>query len=132
MLNKNCKLFLTSSLDESEFLIRKLNKLYSDIQNNDFTKEIGELLGELFEYTEYHFEIEEEIFGRYNYLEKESHMKEHENFKNYIKSHLSEKGNYDLIMATNIIIYLKTWIVHHIKEIDVPYMLLLIKNSYVN
>lgn len=103
---------------QNKMLINKANKLYESIYKNNFRGKLNELLGELFEYTEYHFDIEEELFSKYNYPEKINHLKEHENFRNYIRSYINEKDRDDLMVATNILVYLNTWITHHIKEVD--------------
>lgn len=103
---------------QNKTLINKANKLYENIYRNDFKEKLNELLGELFEYTEYHFDMEEELLNKYEYPEKSNHIEEHENFRNYIRSYLNETNRDDLMVATNILVYLNTWITHHIKEID--------------
>lgn len=107
---------------QNKMLVNKTNKLHSSIQNNNFSENLNELLGELFEFTDYHFDIEEEFLNKYDYLEKEAHLQEHDNFREYIKSYINDKDRNDLLAATNILVYLNTWINHHIKEVDMEYM----------
>ena len=73
---------------QHKILINKVNKLQSCIQNENSFDNLSILLDELLEYTIYHFEMEEELFNDSKYSEKDSHLKEHAAFSNYIKGFL--------------------------------------------
>lgn len=103
-------------------LVNKANKLHSCIHDNNSCSSLSVLLGELLEYTFYHFETEEEFFDKYNYLNKEAHLKEHNNFRNYIKSFLEVNDRDNILEAINLLSYLNEWITHHIKEVDMKYV----------
>lgn len=103
-------------------LVNKANKLSHCIQDNNSCSDLSILLDELLEYTFYHFETEEEYFDKYNYLDKENHLKEHNDFRDYIKSFLFIKDKANILEALTLLSYLRDWITHHIKEVDMKYV----------
>lgn len=103
-------------------LVNKVNKLHSCIHDNNSCSSLSILLDELLEYTFYHFETEEEFFDKYNYLDKEAHLKEHNDFRAYINSFLNVKDKDNIFEATSLLSYLSQWIIHHIKEVDMKYV----------
>ena len=107
---------------QHKILINKVNKLQSCIQNENSFDNLSILLDELLEYTIYHFEMEEELFNDSNYLEKDSHLKEHDTFSSYIKGFLDIKNRDNILEAKNLLKYLNNWIVYHIKEVDMKYV----------
>lgn len=107
---------------QHKILINKVNKLQSCIQNENSFDNLSILLDELLEYTIYHFEMEEELFNNSKYSEKDSHLKEHAAFSNYIKGFLDIKNRDNILEAKNLLKYLNNWIVYHIKEVDMKYV----------
>ena len=107
---------------QHKILINKVNKLQSCIQNENSFDNLSILLDELLEYTIYHFEMEEELFSNSQYSEKDSHLKEHAAFSNYIKGFLDVKNRDNILEAKNLLKYLNNWIVYHIKEVDMKYV----------
>lgn len=107
---------------QHKILINKVNKLDSCIQNEDSFNSLSILLDELLEYTIYHFEMEEELFNKYDYADKESHLKEHDTFTSYIKGFLNIKNRNNILEAEKLLKYLNNWIVYHIKEVDMKYV----------
>ena len=106
---------------QHKVLISKLNKLNSSIEAlND--SELNILLDELLEYTFYHCEVEEEYFEKYNYIEKEAHLKEHNSFRKYFKNFLTLEIKNDLNTQRELLNFLKKWVEHHIKDIDMKYV----------
>ena len=107
---------------QHKILINKVNKLQSCIQNENSFDNLSILLDELLEYTIYHFEMEEELFNNSKYSEKDSHLKKHAAFSNYIKGFLDVKNRDNILEAKNLLKYLNNWIVYHIKEVDMKYV----------
>ena len=107
---------------QHKILINKANKLNNCIQEFNFSNNLKILLDELLEYAFYHFEIEEELFDKYEYADKINHLKEHNEFKNYIKNFLNIENINNMDEGRSLLIYLKYWINHHIKEIDMKYV----------
>lgn len=107
---------------QHKILINKVNKLQSFIQNENSFDNLSILLDELLEYTIYHFEMEEELFSNSQYSEKDSHLKEHAAFSNYIKGFLDVKNRDNILEAKNLLKYLNNWIIYHIKEVDMKYV----------
>ena len=107
---------------QHKILINKANKLNNCIQEFNFSNNLKILLDELLEYAFYHFEIEEELFDKYEYADKINHLKEHNDFKNYLKNFLNIENINNMDEGRSLLIYLKYWINHHIKEIDMKYV----------
>ncbi len=107
---------------QHKILINKANKLNSCIQEFNFSNNLKILLDELLEYTFYHFDTEEELFSKYEYSDKINHLKEHNDFKNYIKNFLNIENINNMDEGRSLLIYLKYWINHHIREIDMKYV----------
>lgn len=111
---------------QHKVLVKKVNQLYEFIESNSIEK-IYPLIDEVLEFAYYHFETEENYFAIFNYKEKLEHMKEHDEFRVFIHGIKKEDiGNMDF--NRKLLEYLSTWILHHIKEIDMKYVEFLKKN----
>lgn len=106
---------------QHKVLISKLNKLNSSIAALHGS-ELNILLDELLEYTFYHFETEENYFEKFDYEEKEGHLKEHDDFRKYLKKFLKVEIKDDPNMQDELLNFLKKWVEHHIKDIDMKYV----------
>ncbi len=102
-------------------LVEIINVLFESFSNGKAERIVSDVIHELVEYTEYHFKIEEDLFTEHNYPDKEDHILKHKQFVDQViewKTKLSEGDNnvhYELIN------YLKTWLLEHIKGDDVSY-----------
>lgn len=106
---------------QHKVLINKLNKLNSSIKAlNDSGLNI--LLDELLEYTFYHFETEENYFEEFDYEGKEAHLKEHDEFRKYLRTFLKTEVRNDSNTQNELLNFLKKWVEHHIKDIDMMYV----------
>ncbi len=107
---------------QHKILVNKVNYLHECLYQKNSCDNLPILLDELLEYTFYHFETEENLFERYEYSDRESHVLEHNNFRDYINSFLKIEDKNNLLEALNLLSYLKEWIEHHIKEVDMKYV----------
>lgn len=105
---------------QHKVLIKKINQLNQSIQDNFFENN-NILLDEILEYTFYHFDTEETYFDIYDYPEKESHINEHRNFRDYIKN-ISKEEIYNLEFNKKLFNFLHEWIMHHTFEFDIKYV----------
>jgi hemerythrin len=99
------------------------NLLASHKEEDDHFDEIYKVIGELKEYTIYHFETEENYFLKYHYPDYESHKKEHDAFIDYLNS-----VDYDAL-DENQGVFLKkllekifNWVFNHIVTTDYMYV----------
>lgn len=105
---------------QHKVLVKKINQLYNYIQENS-TENIFPLLDELLEFTFYHFETEENYFSVYNYEDRIEHIKEHDKFRALIKS-VKKEDVYDTAFQQKLFDFLNTWIIGHIKVVDMKYV----------
>ena len=109
-------------------LIGIVNELHKSYLNNKAQDTINDVFKELLDYTDYHFNTEEELMKKYNYFDLYNHQKSHEKFKEKIKNY--QKRYYQSIldgednesMFSNIIVFLVNWISVHIREVDKQYV----------
>ncbi|WP_105614075.1 bacteriohemerythrin [Vallitalea okinawensis] len=101
------------------------NKLLSLLELDDSIDrydDIVEILNELREYTRYHFEREEELFGELDYPNKDVHIMEHEFFMKkvdkFFDKDIDENQKENLKELTNFVM---GWVLHHILNTDNEY-----------
>lgn len=104
---------------------RKLLKMISDfydkmIENNK--EAISNLLDSLVLYTIYHFKTEENYFEKFGYEESESHIREHDSFREKVSKvkRLNDDGK--AVLSLDLTSFLKTWIIKHIKGSDMQFV----------
>lgn len=107
---------------QHKVLINKLNKLNSCMTDKNMCENLNVLLDELLEYTFYHFETEENYFSEFSYGKEKEHIKEHESFRKYLKEFLSKKNETEASLSQDLLEFLKKWIDHHIREVDMEYV----------
>jgi len=88
-------------------------RLFDLINNVDGNRGDGAAVKELLDYVVFHFKHEEDAFDRYNFADKESHKQLHDDF--VAKASAVAEIN-DEVMA-----FVKSWLVHHIKKSDMTY-----------
>jgi len=107
---------------QHKVLVGKLNKLNACLEGDKVCDNLNVLLDELLEYTYYHFDTEEEFFVEFSYENQEEHVKQHDGFRRYLKEFLSKKGTDEKVLSEDLLNFLKKWIEHHIKDVDMAYV----------
>ncbi len=102
-------------------LIELINKMFEKFLSKQADEIVKEVLDELIEYTQYHFDLEEKYFYLYKYPKAEEHTKIHQSF---IAKVLEVKK--DLIenkddVKYEIYNFLKEWLSDHILGADMEY-----------
>ena len=108
--------------EEHKKLIGILNKAILAKEHDVNTEEIKEVLREMNNYTITHFTTEEAYMKAFNYPEYQDHKEEHRVFSTEIIAYTYKviKGDYQII--SEIIEYLKQWLVNHIQVTDKKYI----------
>ncbi len=84
--------------------------------------EIKKLLNELFDYTVYHFSIEEKMMEEHNFIGLPAHRFEHKIFIKKLEDIDPEELDTNQNEATmNLLNFVASWITNHILEIDQKY-----------
>lgn len=115
--------------DQHKKIVELINKLYDSMAEGRGKDVLKSILNDLVEYTKYHFQTEEKYFEDYKYQNKNEHKKEHEDLKNKVTE---LKGKVDIgkaVLSTEIMQFLKQWLVNHIVESDKKYSTFLISQG---
>lgn len=92
-----------------------VNELHAAIKNRAENQVVGRILDELISYTEYHFEVEEQLQKLARYPGREAHHEKHEALKAKVYE-LREKFRADPASLNNVKVFdfLSDWLVRHI------------------
>jgi len=134
LINWNESLLTGIPLIDSQHkgLVDKINSIYTCMENGSTCEHLQLMLESLLEYTYYHFETEERFFTMYSYPDRENHLSEHKNFKETINNYLLDKTTDRKELGKNLLIFLNSWLIHHIIHIDMEYSEFLIEKMTTN
>jgi hemerythrin len=110
-------------------LIDILNVLYDSFLKKEHQAQIGEILGKLKDYTQYHFRTEEEYLKRVQYPQLSQHMSEHMIFEDKIRGFQHEYSKNPSALTYKLMLFLKDWLRHHILDSDRRYVPFLRKQA---
>lgn len=116
---------------QHEKLVGLINKLYNAFLEGKANSVVGEIIGEMIEYTEYHFGVEEKIFEKIDYDKKQEHIKFHRFFIDKTKSFQSEFNTGNAMLSYEVMEFLKKWLLEHIQTEDRKYINYLLKNNLI-
>ena len=109
-------------------LINIINEIQPLLNNKEISDEklyveISDVLSKLLDYTEYHFESEEELFEKYDYKHTAEHKELHHRFFMKITELLAnlvlDEDLRGIVSKTDA--YLKEWLLSHIQGADQKY-----------
>ena len=119
-----------SSIDEQhKKLVAVINDLYNAMKAGKTKEQMGKILGDLIDYTKYHFSYEEKLMEKAGYKDIEEHKKQHVAFVNKISETLDSYKAGKLIMSIDICNFLQDWLIHHIQGTDQKYSQLLVDSG---
>ena len=104
--------------EEHKELIRIMNAAIVAKQHNSNIEDISKLLKELTVYALNHFSTEESYMVEFNYPEFQYHKEEHHDFSSKTITYCSRVIEGDYHIASEILEYLKQWLVNHIQITD--------------
>ncbi|MGP8175859.1 MAG: bacteriohemerythrin [Terracidiphilus sp.] len=108
--------------DDHKKLIGIINQLHYGIKAGHDREILGAVLGQLMEYTRFHFAREEEFFLKTNYLGAATHKKEHENFVSRISNLQTRfKSAPAVMLDLELMRFLRDWLLTHIRGSDKKY-----------
>ncbi len=102
-------------------LLALISNLYEKMEVGAGNEVLATTLGELINYTEYHFGAEEKNFHKYDYPEKEAHIKQHNALVKKAKDLHSGIINNEGVLSIEVLDFLQDWVVNHINKIDKKY-----------
>lgn len=100
-------------------IVEYINQLEHAKQNN-IRSEVGDVVGQLVDYTLSHFAFEEELMEESGYMFVNAHKRVHNLFVRKIGSYV-ERFKLEEDITDELLVTLKTWLINHIKNDDQDY-----------
>jgi hemerythrin-like metal-binding protein len=98
-----------------------INELFESIKDSRGDMIIKEVLDDLIQYSNYHFNLEVKLFNVFNYVRSSEHMKEHNHFIEKINTlMIGAKLNKECVPFETLD-YLRDWFANHMLKVDIDY-----------
>ncbi len=105
--------------EQHKILIDLINQLYEEIMvKHSDIEVIDEVLHELVEYTNVHFNAEEKIFHAFGYKDVKIHSQYHSELKKKLKEIQAKSKENKMVDNNELLMFLKNWLQHHIAVED--------------
>ncbi len=108
--------------DHHKKLFDIFNRLYDNCSRADSVDCIVPVLKELTLYSDYHFSAEERYMAAIGYGDVENHRKMHRFFSEKVLEIQNADTTYDSEPTKELIVFLGTWLLHHVLEEDRKYV----------
>jgi hemerythrin len=99
--------------NQHQKLVEIINKVAKSIKLGN-SKESIQLIHELVSFIKTHFKFEEELMAKYNYNDYEHHRYEHEKLNDEIKVFYDDLQNGFQVLNSEIMYFLRNWLMDHI------------------
>ena len=106
--------------DQHKKLLDMLSNFLESVELDSDKAKIT-LINSLIDYTKYHFSNEEKCFDKFNYSDKENHIKEHQVFIGKVTDIQNRLESGNMVLTMEIAKFLREWLVNHIKVSDKQY-----------
>ena len=107
--------------DQHIKLVDMINDLYDAMKAGNGSEAVGKILGELVNYTVTHFADEEQLLSQHAYPDLAAHKLEHENLVQQVLDLQQKFEAGHTILTLNVMMFLKDWLMTHIKGDDKKY-----------
>ncbi len=104
--------------DQHMHLVKILNKVHSNVLNDEDDELMKEYLKELVDYTIYHFSEEEKYFNKLSRKARKTHIEIHKEFISKITTFQEQFENNEVRMSVKLMLFLRDWLVNHIEVMD--------------
>jgi hemerythrin-like metal-binding protein len=101
--------------------LQTLNNFHAALQKGAAQMFVSDTLQALFDYTQYHFSEEENLFRQYSYPQAKSHMAEHKEFIEKLNLLQEDFKKSNLLLSLKTMEALKDWLINHILGTDKEY-----------
>ncbi len=102
-------------------LVDLLNKLYAAMTEGKGSEILGNIFGDLVNYTKTHFATEEQYFAKYKYPDSAKHISEHKILTDKAKALQADFKSGKVAMSREVMQFLKDWLNNHIAFEDKKY-----------
>lgn len=116
--------------EQHKMLVALVNQLYDEtILHQADLQKLDNILNQLVEYTIIHFAVEESLFRIFDYPAAETHTNHHNALKVQVSELQKKVRNGEVTVNTELLLFLKNWLQHHIIEEDKLYSPFLIEQG---
>lgn len=102
-------------------LIQMINELDDAIAMRKTNQVLGKIIDTLIHYSVFHFKTEEQLFEQYAYSDSTAHRNEHASFEVKVREFKKDFMAGKLMLCTELVAYLKEWLINHILDSDQKY-----------
>ncbi len=109
--------------DQHMVLFNLIDQLQDAMSRGESRSILQDIFRGLIDYTEKHFQFEEDIFKKINYPETEAHLEKHRQFianMEDLRSQFQENTNF--MIGVDVMKFLTDWLVTHIQGTDRQYI----------
>lgn len=107
---------------QHKILVGLINRLYDETIIHRANNEVlDDILNQLVEYTIIHFAVEESLFRIFDYPAAEIHTHHHDELKAQVLDLQKKVKRGEVTVNTELLLFLKKWLQHHILEEDKLY-----------
>lgn len=106
-------------------LISLINRLYGSFIEGKANDELEHIIAELINYSVFHFSTEEQFFERIDYIHKDEHKAQHNDFINKTRLFKEKFINKEEDLSYDIMNFMRDWLRNHILGSDrkyIPYL----------
>src|SRR3989338_1239899 len=109
--------------DQHKKLIEIINEVHESLSTEGSKKEaINKVIGELYDYTKYHFSAEEELMRKFSYPQYINHKSAHDTFIMKVVQFQDEfRQGRILVLSVEVIRFVRDWLFKHILTVDKQY-----------
>jgi hemerythrin-like metal-binding protein len=107
--------------EDHKKLIEYINELHRCVECSLNISTTGKVIEGLVDYTFYHFRNEEGLMEKHSYPGFHEHKKEHNEMIIKMKTFKNKLDSKDATVALELKAFLRTWLVHHILNVDMKY-----------
>ncbi|MDH5717384.1 MAG: bacteriohemerythrin [Spirochaetia bacterium] len=117
--------------DQHQKLVDMINSLHKAMNDGQSQQIIGKIIKNMVEYTESHFQLEENYFEQFNYDLRDEHKKEHDQFIEKAQKLQNDYFEGSIRIGIETMQFLKEWLVDHIMVSDKKFVQCFHENDIV-
>ncbi len=103
---------------QHQHLVSLVNRMHESVVNGLERSALSQVLEELIDYTVYHFRSEEELFGKNNYPQLETHKQQHDALTGQVLKLQEEFNEGSATISYEVLDFLHNWLTHHMASSD--------------
>ena len=111
--------------EHHRYLFDLTNDLFDVVQSKRGSREVARVLKALDQYAQVHFRAEERMMDHYGYAESPAQHRQHRAFEEKLAEFYAELHDSPLTAQFDILLYLREWLIRHIRVEDAKLSVLL-------